>query len=157
MYLIYMNKLNCLNNKDKETEFEILTFLENKFDNIDNRLEKQIYGILKNKHIKEINNLNFAIKNINNTYLIEMKKLDELLKIKNNIGIYLKINEKKYLEELKKQVNPDFLCNICYENRCNLVLNPCGHMFCDKCYTCKEKSCYICRRKPSSCIKIFHN
>jgi hypothetical protein len=152
-----MYKLNCLKNKDDESELEILTFLENKFSNIDNNLKKQLFGILKNKQIKELNNINFAIENIKNTALIEKKKLDELLEIKKNIGAYLKSHETKYIKELTKKVNPDFLCNICYENRCNLVLNPCGHIFCDKCYTSNEKLCYICREKPDNCIKIFHN
>ena len=152
-----MNKLNCLKNKNNENELEILDFLENKFINIDSKLEQKIAGVLKNKHIKELNNINFAIENVKNTYLIEKKKLDELLKIKNNLGTYLKSNEDKFKDDIKKQINPDFLCNICYENRCNIVLNPCGHLFCDKCYTNNEKLCFICRNPPKSCIKIFHN
>ena len=152
-----MNKLNCLKKKNNETELEILTFLENKFSNIDDKLKKQIFGILKNEQIKQLNNLNYAIENINNTYSIEKKKLDELLKIKNNFGSYLKLVESNYVNKIKKEVNPDLLCNICYENRCNLVLNPCGHIFCDKCYTNNDNLCYICRVKPESCIKIFHN
>ena len=152
-----MDKLNCLKSKNIENEIEILEFLENKFTNIDSKLEKKIAGVLKNKHIKELNNINFALENVKNTYLIEKKKLDELFKIKSNIGLYLKSNENKYKDDIKKQINPDFLCNICYENRCNLVLNPCGHLFCDKCYTRSEKLCFICRKPPTSCIKIFHN
>lgn len=152
-----MNKLNCLKSKNNENELEILNFLENKLTNIDSKLEKQIAGVLKNKHVKELRNINFALENVKNTYLIEKKKLEELLKIKNNMGSYLKSNEDKYKDDIKKQINPDFLCNICYENRCNLVLNPCGHLFCDKCFTNNEKLCFICRKPPTSCIKIFHN
>lgn len=152
-----MDKLNCLKSKNIDNELEILEFLENKFANIDSKLERKIAGVLKNKHIKELNNINFALENVKNTYLIEKKKLDELLKIKSNIGVFLKSNENKYKDDIKKQINPDFLCNICYENRCNLVLNPCGHLFCDKCYTTSEKLCFICRKPPKSCIKIFHN
>jgi len=152
-----MDKLNCLKSKNIDNELEILEFLENKFANIDSKLERKIAGVLKNKHIKELNNINFALENVKNTYLIEKKKLDELLKIKSNIGVFLKSNENKYKDDIKKQINPDFLCNICYENRCNLVLNPCGHLFCDKCYTTSEKLCFICRKPPTSCIKIFHN
>ena len=152
-----MSKLNCFKKRDHEEELEILTFLENKFTNIDANLEQKIYGVLKNKYIKELNSLNFAIENMQNNYLIEKKKLDKLIKIKNNVGSYIKFNENNYINELKKKINPDFLCNICYEHPCNIVLNPCGHIFCDKCYTNQESLCYICRKAPNNCIKIFHN
>ena len=152
-----MNKINCFKKKDDKSELEILTFLENKFSKIDNKLEKQIYCIFKNKHIRELNDLNFAIENIKNNYLIEKKNLEELVKIKNNIGNFIKNNEKIYIEKLKKKINPDYLCNICYENPCNIVLNPCGHIFCDNCYSNEQNNCYICRKQASNCIKIFHN
>ena len=152
-----MNKLNCLKNKDEENELEILEFLEKKFENIDSNLEKKIYGVFKNKHIRELNDINFAIENIKNNYLIEKRNLEKLLQIKNNLLSYIKSNEDYYKNEIKKEINPDYLCNICYENRCNLVLNPCGHIFCDKCYSSKEKFCFICRKAPTNCIKIFHN
>lgn len=151
-----LNKLNLFKKKDNKDELEILTFLENKFSIIDNKLEKQIYGILKNKQIKELHNINYAIENLKNIYLIEKKKLEELLKIKNNVGNYIKSNENNYINKLKKKVNPDFLCNICYDNTCDIVLNPCGHIFCSKCYN-NNKLCFICRKPTYSCIKIFHN
>ena len=150
-----MNKLKCFK-KNNKNQLEILEFLENKFISIDKKLEKQITGILKNKHVKELNYLNYAIENLKNSYLIEKKKLDELLLIKNNIGKFIKSNETKYIKDLKKQVNPDFLCNICYDNTCDIVLNPCGHIFCSKCYN-NNVLCYICRKQPNNCIKIYHN
>lgn len=151
-----MNKIKCFK-KDNKNELVILEFLENKFSSIDKKLEKQITGILKNKHVKELNYLNYAIENLKNSYLIEKKKLEELLLIKNNIGNFIKSNEKKYINDLKKQVNPEFLCNICYDNTCDIVLNPCGHIFCSKCYNNNNKLCYICRKLPINYIKIYHN
>ena len=150
-----MNKINYFK-KDNKNELKILEFLENKFSNIDNKLEKQITGVLKNKYVKELNYLNFAIENLKNSYLIEKKKIDELLLIKNNIGKFIKSNETNYINNLKKKINPDFLCNICYDNTCDIVLNPCGHIFCSKCYN-NNKLCYICRKPPTNYIKIYHN
>ena len=152
-----MNKLNCIKKKVEEDELEVLTFLENKFSKINKKLEKKIFGVLKNKYIKEINSLNYAKEIVSNNYIIEKKNLDNLIKIKNNLTTYIKMNENNYIDNLKKIINPDLLCNICYENRCNIVLNPCGHIFCDKCFTNNNLTCFVCRKSVDNCIKIFMN
>lgn len=154
-----MNKL--FNSKSKsekiEKELEVLEFLEKKFSKLDSNTEKKIYGVMKNKHIKEINHLNFAIESLKSNYAIEKKKLDELLNIKNDLTLFLRENESNYINNIKKQINPDLLCNICYENRMNLVLNPCGHIFCDKCFKDTDKTCYICRKCVTNSIKVYIN
>jgi hypothetical protein len=156
-----MNKLfnkNYLSNANKiKKELELLDFLEKKISKIDSNIEKKIYGVLKKKRINELNNLNFAIESLKSNYAIEKKNLDELLKIKKNLTLFLKQNESDYISNIKKQINPDLLCNICYENRINLVLNPCGHIFCDNCFKNSEKTCYICRKCVVNSIKIFIN
>lgn len=154
----YKSKYNSKSISEKiEKELEVLEFLENKFSKLDSNTEEKIYGVMKNKHIKEINNLNFAIESLKSNYSIEKKKLDELLKIKNNLNLFLKENESNYISNIKKEINPDLLCNICYENRMNLVLNPCGHIFCDKCFKETNKTCYICRKFVTNSIKVFIN
>ena len=51
------------------------------------------------------------------------------------------------------------LCIVCYENPCNAVFVPCGHMW--FCYTCadeikqKEGSCPACRATVTSAMKVF--
>lgn len=150
-------KLSCLKKNKTKEELELLDFLENKFSKIDSKTEKLIYGVMKNKHITELNNINFAKENIQNTYIIEKQKIDTLLKIKDNINSLIKSREQLYINELKKKINPDLLCNICFENRCNIVLNPCGHIFCDKCWLKKENICFVCRKDVINSIKIFYN
>ena len=154
-----MSKLNfnCMKHQNKEYELKILNFLENKFSKIDKKLEEQIFGILKNKQIKEINSLNYGIETLKNNYIIEKKKIDELLLIKTNINKYLELNEEKYREEVEKKVNPNYLCNICFENRCNIVLNPCGHMYCQNCFNKENKICHMCRKPVKDIIKIYIN
>lgn len=154
-----MDKLTCLKKDKTQEELKLLEFLENKFSKIDSKTEKLIYGVMKNKHITELNNINFAKENIQNTYIIEKQKLDNLIKIKDNLSSIIKSREQFYINELKKKINPDLLCNICFENRCNIVLNPCGHIFCDNCWIKKEKEniCFVCRKDVINSIKIFHN
>ena len=50
-----------------------------------------------------------------------------------NINQELEIIKKNYITHLQKNINPDFLCNICFAERVNIVINPCGHLFCLKC------------------------
>ena len=152
-----MSKLICIKKKKKENELEILNFLENKFSKIDNELESKIFGILKNKKIMELNSLNYGIETLKNNYIIEKKKLDEILEIKNNIYSFLKSNEKKYKDDLEKKVNPNYLCNICFDNRCDIVLSPCGHMYCHNCFKKENKICHICRKPVNDIIKIYIN
>ena len=48
------------------------------------------------------------------------------------------------IDSIKREINPDLLCQICYENRVNIVITPCGHTFCDKCLG-NSLVCYSCR------------
>ena len=89
-----------------------LKVINDKIINI-NKNRKNIDKQFKIIKLKEIESLDFIIKNLNNQILILNKKYNdrnnELFVIKNN-----------YLEHLKKNINPEFLCNICFENRINL-------------------------------------
>ena len=139
---------------DIEKELEILEFLENKFKNIDSDLKTKIYGILKNKELTELRDINFAIENLRTTYIVERKNIDKLLHVKDNIHNYLKNVKNEYVSKLEKDINPELQCQICFENRLDIVLNPCGHMFCLKCFK-DNKIFFNFRKEVTSIIKVY--
>ncbi len=145
------------NNSKKIKEKEIIDFLENKFSKIDKSLENKIFDIMKTKKVMVLQNLDYGIQNINTQYLCEKQKLDKLLEKKEHLHIYLQNCKSEYLKELEKNVNPELLCQICYENRINLVLLPCGHTFCSKCLNDTVTQCFNCRSNIEKRTKIYNN
>ena len=140
--------------KNVKEELELVEFFENKIKNMDNKTKDKLFGILKNDQLKELEYINYAIQTVKTNYSIERKNIDKLFAIKENIHKYLENSKKQYLENLKKEVNPELQCQICYENRLDIVLNPCGHMFCHKCFKDNSK-CFVCRKDVTNVIKVF--
>jgi hypothetical protein len=46
-------------------------------------------------------------------------------------------------------------CNICFINKINICLNPCGHTFCLNCVDKMHNKCCVCRTNFISKIKMF--
>ena len=140
--------------KNIQEELELLDFFENKIKKMDTSTRDKIFGVLKNEQLKELNHINYAIENLKTTYSIERRNMEKLYTVKDNIHKYLQGEKHKYIDHLKKDVNPELQCQICYENRLDIVLNPCGHMFCYKCFKDSDK-CFNCRKEVTSVIKVF--
>ena len=88
-----------------------------------------IYGIFKRSRIRELENLDYAIKNKNMELLMKNKK---------------RRDDKRELNE----------CTICLERPKCIVNVPCGHIFCEECS--KDAShCYNCRALITHKQKIF--
>jgi hypothetical protein len=50
----------------------------------------------------------------------------------------------------------DNMCQVCYDNKINIVLEPCGHLFiCDECYSAIPNSCPYCRAPVNKTIKVY--
>ena len=101
---------------------------------MDSNTKNKLFGILKNEQLKKLEHIDYAIQTIKTNYSIERKNIEKLYEIKENIHKYLENEREQYLEKLKKDTNPELQCQICYENRLDIVLNPYGHMFCHKCF-----------------------
>ena len=67
----------------------------------------------------------------------------------------LESTKKDFIENLNRNINPNLLCQICFENRINLVLTPCGHTFCNDCLTDNINQCFNCRKTIDSRFKIY--
>jgi hypothetical protein len=146
--------MNCIKNKNKE--LEILTFLDNKFKYIDSNLKTKIYGVLKHKELTDLKDINYAIENLRTTYIIEKQKLNKLVSTKDNIHKYLESVKNNYIKQLEHDINPELQCQICYDNRLNIVLNPCGHMFCNNCFSSDKNTCFNCRVPVISVINVYN-
>jgi hypothetical protein len=59
-------------------------------------------------------------------------------------------NENK---ENKNKIN--ILCKICDESDIEYCLNPCGHTFCKHCVSRLKNTCFTCRSKINSKIKVY--
>jgi hypothetical protein len=140
--------------KNVEEELELLEYFENKIKKMDSNTKNKLFGILKNDQLKQIEHINYAIQTIKTNYSIERKNIDKLYAIKENIHKYLENAKKQYLDKLEKDVNPELQCQICYENRLDIVLNPCGHMFCHNCFK-DSSNCFVCRKDVTNIIKVF--
>jgi hypothetical protein len=108
-----------------------------------------ILSSIKNSKLKEIALLDYSITNLKTQLLIVQKMMSEKTNDIEN-------SKKEMIDMLKREINPDLLCQICFERRVNLVLTPCGHTFCDKCFG-NNTHCFNCRGDVSSAHKIFFN
>jgi hypothetical protein len=61
-------------------------------------------------------------------------------------------------EQEKEQYKEAFRCKICYMNKINITLIPCGHLFCSECDKRRtKKECPICRKEVKDSQAIFLN
>lgn len=92
--------------------------------------------------------------NLERENLILKKQLSFLNKQNLDLKNSLNKNTEEKDDALKKldDNNNKYLCNICFTNPKNIILNPCFHFtFCDKCLP-KLKDCPVCRQY----IECYH-
>ena len=115
---------------------------------INKALEKELIKSIKNKKLKEIELLNYSINNLS----IQNTILDKMISEKHSM---LESTKREFIDNLNRNVNPELLCQICFDNRINLILTPCGHTFCDKCFTDDMNICFNCRNTVQSIFKMY--
>ena len=102
----------------------------------DNKLFNSLVS-LHNKCKNKMNDINYKISNkvnkINNFKKLICNSLDE---------------------EQTKKIADNYLCQICFTNKINVCLTPCGHTYCGDCST-KMKDCATCRSKITTKVKMF--
>ena len=109
--------------------------------------QKDVFNSLKQSKMKEIELLDYSIRNLQ-TQLLVLKKLTS--ETCNNI----ENTKRELIDSVKREINPDILCSICFDNRVDIVLTPCGHTFCENCLG-KANECYKCRGTINSKHKIY--
>lgn len=107
----------------------------------------EIATSLKNSKMKEIELLDYSINNLKTQLLIVQKMMTDKM---NNI----EQSKREMINNLKREVNPDLLCQICFERRVDIVLTPCGHTFCEQCFG-SNTNCFNCRGNVLKKHRIF--
>jgi len=108
---------------------------------------KEILDSIKYTKLKEIELLDYSINNLNTQLLIVQKMMNEKT-------MHLENSKQEMIASLKREINPDLLCQICFEKRVNIVLTPCGHTFCDTCFK-NTTTCFNCRCEVKKTHKIY--
>lgn len=147
--------------------------------------EYEVYNNFNNlckKFINLSNERKELIDKIQNNFVFSTLKLDSSLLNKEDEtllfiqNIYLKSNNKSYdidykigqkqdkINNFKKLINlciedkykDIFLCQICFSNKINTCINPCGHTFCGECAE-KMSECTNCKSFICGKIKMSIN
>ena len=107
------------------------------------------------KYSDTLNNFNYYNKsisksNINYDLIVEsLKKQNESLK--NQLSIHQKKND-----ELQQKINDTNLCEICFENKKNILCIPCNHIsICSSCLPHIHSKCPICRTQVTQTKKVY--
>jgi hypothetical protein len=132
---------------DTETEPLLLNYYNDGTLFIPKKIEAVIISSIKQSKLNEIALLDYSINNIS-TKLVIMKKM--LSDNENN----LEKSRKQFVEQIKREVNPDLLCQICFDSRINVILTPCGHTFCTNCLG-NATACFNCRANIEHPFKLF--
>lgn len=107
------------------------------------------------------------------TDVYELKKLivkernrftDELTNLKDNVSSQLENIYNNYsksnmgkLEAALKSVDDD-MCQVCYDNKIDILISPCGHMVaCENCMNVLDNNCPLCRTPITNKTKIFRS
>lgn len=80
----------------------------------------------------------------------------KFLKAKKDLGLVKSIVSKpNETTKVADQTNEKNLCAICYVNKFNMALVPCGHLICEKCASLVI-SCHICRSPFKDIIHVYY-
>ena len=115
----FLNSKKSKNKIENIRNFNFSVAEDGTVTNSDSLNKEVIYGIFKRSQIRELENLDYAIKNKN----IELLMLD------------------KQHRDNRREFNE---CSICLEKPKRVVNVPCGHCFCEECSR-EATHCYNCR------------
>lgn len=124
----------------------ILDIENNNIKKLDKGDEKIIFKCLKNKYKNEINTLKNTIEILEYNKIIKKKELTDTCNQKNKFIENIEL-------EMKKHLN---YCQICFDNKINTVIVPCGHTYCDKCIQ-STKICFFCRGEIKHLQNIIYS
>lgn len=125
--LIKNLKIDLMENLDNNEDFKILS------EAIKDNLNKKRDLIIENENIQNM------INRIDKQFIKIFGDNDDIMK--------------KYLNNSSLNISS---CKICYTNKVNFCLNPCGHLFCNECLDLlPNNECPTCRKNIISKIKIY--
>ena len=124
----------------------VLNISNNNIKNLKKNEEKILFNSLKRKYKNEINLLKNTIEILEYNKIIKKKELENTFKEKTKFTENIE-------QEIKKSIN---YCQICFDNKINTVIVPCGHTFCYDCIK-TSKICYFCRGEIKHLQNIIYS
>ena len=141
--IVDKNVINCLNANNGKGAIEL-------FNSRQKITEENIINIVIEKFIDEIKNLNIQIE----AYRQMIFNSDINLNIRERNARIKKLEEKRInldtkINDIKKRINNNNLCSICYENiEDKTLVKCCSNTFCFKCinlWLCQKACCPLCK------------
>ena len=119
-------------------------------DNINDILDE-------NPTIKNIRRKVFEIDIRKNKVQEKYKKIKKTIKlVDDKFSELFETNQDIAKKFVDNGMNDKVTCKICYTNKVNTCINPCGHLFCDMCLNnLADNSCPLCRNNMIGKIKIY--
>tara|TARA_Y100001970_G_scaffold293482_1_gene440562 strand:- start:19592 stop:21457 length:1866 start_codon:yes stop_codon:yes gene_type:complete len=141
--IVDKNVINCLNANNSKGAIEL-------FNSRQKITEENIINIVIEKFIDQIKNLNIQIE----AYRQMIFNTDIDLNIRERNSRIEKLEEKKNkldtkINDIKKRINNNNLCSICYEDiEDKTLVKCCSNIFCFKCinlWLCQKACCPLCK------------
>jgi hypothetical protein len=168
-----LEKENKLMNQVKDTENNILKLeiIIKDYEKISADNSKLLHDMVKNKKSctklleEDDTYLRNAVYNAKQLVIKERNRFNEELdSMKNQINTQIEDIYNTYsksslgrLESSLKSVDEN-ICQVCYDNKINILLSPCGHMvICDNCMNFIDNNCPLCRTPITDKTKIFRS
>ena len=142
--IVDKNVINCLNANNNKGAIEL-------FNSRQKITEENIINIVIEKFIDQIKNINIQIE----AYRQMIFNTDIDLNIRERNSRIEKLEEKKNkldtkINDIKKRINNNNLCSICYEDiKDKTLVKCCSNIFCFKCinlWLCQKASCPLCKK-----------
>jgi len=105
-------------------------------DKLSTNEKRIIFNSLNKSMIEKLKILEYSINNLERQIVIKKKDFNN------------------YLSDLNSKLTSKYECSICFDNAKEIVLVPCGHSFCERCFV-NSDTCYICRTVTIHKQKIY--
>jgi len=150
-----LNKKNkyknlCEKSENLRKEIDVINDMINSYETFSN-----LYASILNKKsdvavfdniFEKINSKNLEKKTLENEITNTMMEIETLQNI---------IKSDELTDEPDMRSTNNMLCRICDDSRIEYCLNPCGHTFCNNCSTRINNTCFTCRTKVKSKIRMY--
>ena len=139
--------LSCFCKKKKKDTSLTLYYNDNNALDISGENERIIISNIKKSKLNTIELLDYSITNIETKLSIVKKEINEHIKI-------LEGTKNKVSKKLTEEIASEYLCPICFTNKKNTILTPCGHTLCDACLG-EAEYCFFCRKYIGEKFRIY--
>lgn len=114
---------------------------------MDKDIEKVIIESIKKSRVEDIKMIDYSINQAESKLVMINKDIDDYTCVLNGIK-----NNAYHI--LKTQIEDEYMCQICFANKKNMIMVPCGHMICNKCIPTLN-NCFFCRTPVNQVYRVY--